>query len=337
MKRTRKRYGLALGAALVVLGASSGACAQPPAAAPPPPELSQEAKDEAKRLYEEGQKAVDSLQWEKARGLFAKAWRIRQIWQIAASLGQAEFKTHKYRDAAEHLTFVFKEAQAELETPAAQPERKRLREMLEKARAKVGALNITVNPAGAEVLVGGQVVGKAPLPAAVFVEPGLVLVEARREGYAAAREERTAVAGQEQSVPLALSKVAARGGPATLPPVIPGSDASPGRRKRVAGFVIGGVGVAGIAVGAVTGIMAIVKHGELYANCPGPMCDKPSDPDISSAGRALTYASTAAFAIGIAGLGVGTYLVISSRAETKSSVALTFLPGGGGLTARTSF
>ncbi|MGZ3681168.1 MAG: PEGA domain-containing protein [Ktedonobacterales bacterium] len=108
----------------------------------------------------------------------------------------------KYRDAAEHLDYALREAPADKRVAL----REQAQGMLNEARAKVGALRIGVSVPGAEVLVGGKVIGKAPLRAAVYVEPGPVVVEARLDGYAGAREARTAGAGVEEHIDLVLSK-----------------------------------------------------------------------------------------------------------------------------------
>jgi hypothetical protein len=204
-----------------------------------------DAQDEGARLYEEGAKASKAGQLEKARDLYVRAWRLNQMWQIAMSLGRVEFLLGRYRDAAEHLEFARR---------AAEPEKregvlKATQEMVEKARSKVGVLNVTVNPPGAEVLVDGKVVGVAPLAGPVFVEPGMVFVEARREGYAGVRAAQTAKAGIEDLVILTLK-------PATSPGFGVDVDRNLGgaTRKRliIAGSVVSSVAAltgAGLIVG----------------------------------------------------------------------------------------
>jgi hypothetical protein len=203
----------------------------------------------AKRFYEEGVKAADLGQWEKARERLLSSWRIRQHWKVAANLGRAEVRVGKFRDAAEHLTFFLREA-AEV-TP---DDRRATQQMLDRAKARVGALSIAVDPPGAEVLVNGQVVGKAPLPGVVFVEPGQVLVEARLEGFTGARETRTAVAGKEESVSLQLAKLAAAPSSADVAP-------RPERPRPSLPLVIAGSVIAG--AGLATGLGLFVSAGSM--------------------------------------------------------------------------
>jgi hypothetical protein len=300
--------------------------------------LSPEAVAESARLFDEGLKAADLGQWEKAREHFQGAWRIRHHWKVAVNLGRAELKVGKNRDAAEHLTYFLREAPADIGEAA----RKEPQQLLDKALAKVGRLNITVNPPGAEVLVDGHVVGLAPLPGPVFVEPGLVFVEARLEGFAQTRVSQTAAAGKEEAVNLVLvrplpGKGALGGAVPTRPAPAPGGEASPNSAKRVAGFVVGGVGVAGLGVGAVTGILSLVKHAAALNACPKHKDCSQEAFDTGSSGNMLSTVSTVAFAVGLVGVGIGTGLLISSRAEKKSSVGLLVLPGGGGISARGEF
>src|SRR4051812_11230392 len=110
MRPVRVCYLAALGLGATLLVLAPGACAQPPPAAPGPVVLSPEALAESSRLYDEGVKAADLGHWEKARGHFLEAWRIRRHWKVAVNLGRAETKVGKNRDAAEHLTFFLKEA-----------------------------------------------------------------------------------------------------------------------------------------------------------------------------------------------------------------------------------
>ncbi|MEP7121359.1 MAG: hypothetical protein ABJE95_10635 [Byssovorax sp.] len=199
--RARTCGALGLGVALLLLGSSAQAQAPGTAtiAAPAPG-----ASPDADQLYEEGRSAAKAGQQEKARELYQRSWRIRQHWLVAGNLGRIELTMSKFRDAAEHLTYFLKEAPATVDEPA----RKAAQGLLDTARAKVGELRVTVNVPGAEVLVDGQGVGTAPLSGVVFVNPGMVFVEARLAGYEAAKVSRTAVAGAEETVALRLLKPA---------------------------------------------------------------------------------------------------------------------------------
>ena len=198
---------MGLGITLLALVPGTPACAQPPPPPPAPvvvsPPLSPEQDAEATRLYDEGRKLARMEQWIKARDAFLRAWRLKPHWQIAAALGRAELKAGLHRDAAEHLTASLRDAPAGLD----EADRKELQSMNAKARARVGALTITVDPPGAEVLVNGLSVGKTPLQDVVFVDPGPVFVEARLAGYTSRKDSRTLAPGKREDVRFLLSRL----------------------------------------------------------------------------------------------------------------------------------
>jgi hypothetical protein len=66
-----------------------------------------------------------------------------------------------------------------------------------------------------------------------------------------------------------------------------------------------GVGIAGVAVGAVTGLVAMRRSTDLEDQCAGKVCPTSYDDDIASA-RTMAKVSNITFAIGLAGLAVGT-------------------------------
>lgn len=250
---SRRWAALVLGVALT-FGPSSPVQAQAPAptnaAAMTPAQ-----RAEWERLRAEGKAAAQTREWMKALKAYEGAWQIHKDWNLAANLGKMELNLGKLVEAAGHLEYAVREAPKNLATDAPD-EWAALGELQRKARAKVGALVINVEPAGAEVLVNGLAVGKAPLPGPVFVLPGAVTVEARVEGFALGSAPTQAVAGNEQKMSLALVAIpgakrvdAVKGpGPAgsgNPPPVVPQ------KRSVLPAVVLWGVGGAAVVAGAV--------------------------------------------------------------------------------------
>lgn len=331
--------GLGLGAALLVL--APGACAQPAPPMPPAaaPVLSPEAQREWERLREEGKKASHANQWSTARDLYLQAWRTKQDWRVAANLGRAEFEAGKFADAAEHLTYFAREAPATL-AQQAPDEWKKAQDMLEKARAKVGRLRITVDPPEADVLVNGQVVGRAPLPGVVFVDPGPVFVEARLEGYTAQRVSRTTVAGQEEGVSLLLRKGAALG------PIPMRDDHVEGRKLNKTVLITGIVAtvvLAGVGIGF--GAASIAETRSYDREILGLMCKPAPTPCpysnqenwLSYNERALkrgTYAWVGTGAlIGAGALGGATLIYGLTRSNSSAKAAIFVSPASAGVAA----
>lgn len=101
---------------------------------------------------------------------------------------------------------------------------------------------------------------------------------------------------------------------------------------RTAGIIVGGVGVVGLAVGAVTGTAAVVDHAAAERQCPDHKGCSSDVLHLASKGKSFSIASTVAFAAGAAGVGMGLYLVLSSdKSGSKASprVGVTLLSDGG--------
>lgn len=170
-----------------------------------------------RKLFAEGNALYDKKLWDKALEKYEAAWKLRRGYDLAANLGDVELKSGKPRDAAEHLAYALREFPAGGK-PAL---RDAVTKLSEEARRQVGTLRIAVSRPGAEVLVDGRVIGYAPLAEEVFVEPGARVIEARLEGYAAARETITAGKGAQHEVKLTLVREAGVDAAAQVAPVPP--------------------------------------------------------------------------------------------------------------------
>ncbi len=101
-------------------------------------------------------------------------------------------------------------------------------------------------------------------------------------------------------------------------------DDAPGSGRRTLGLVIGGVGIAGAATGAVLGLVAIGKNTESKRECPsdGP-CANPDAVDANESAKSYGLASTIAFIVGGVGLGAGTLLYLTAPSGDPSRSART--------------
>jgi hypothetical protein len=105
--------------------------------------------------------------------------------------------------------------------------------------------------------------------------------------------------------------------------------------KRTLGFVLGGVGVVGLGAGLVTGIALLNDRSIADDRCQ-PRCTDASARDAVATGKTLLPINVVAWAVGIAGVGVGSFLIFTSGGEkdkatsTSASVAPLLGPDGGG-------
>ncbi|MFZ5891502.1 MAG: tetratricopeptide repeat protein [Myxococcota bacterium] len=105
--------------------------------------------------------------------------------------------------------------------------------------------------------------------------------------------------------------------------------------KRTLALVAGGVGVVGVAVGAIFGLRSISKKNEAEEHCDGNACRDQVGVDLKSDAIQAGNISTIAFVVGGVGLAAGTTLwLLGGSDEAASSVGLRFTPGGAHLAGR---
>jgi hypothetical protein len=133
-----------------------------------------------REAYRTGYAAIEKRDWAEAQRIFDVLWQEERAYDVALHLGQAEFQLGRYRDAAEHLAFGV------AHMPPGESEELRERGILalERARSKVGTLEIVVNRPSAEVHIDGVLIGSAPIEGERFVVHGRHRVEASLAGYA---------------------------------------------------------------------------------------------------------------------------------------------------------
>jgi len=200
-------------------------------------------------------------------------------------------------------------------------------------------------PSGTRVARGNVEIGAAALGVPLAVDPGSIAITVTVPGQPPITTNVTVAEGETKEVTLDLV-----GGPST--PAQPQTAPTPGQpadqstapssssdSKRTLGFVVGGVGVAGLVVGAVTGIMAMGDASTFKNDCgSNGACQHQSGVDAASAGKTASTLSTIGFIGGAAITGVGVYLVLSSGPSAPATrVGATPLPGGGGLSFGGSF
>jgi hypothetical protein len=222
----------------------------------------------------------------------------------------------------------------------AQLERPRLaRAARDKLRPEVPGLTLVLSPnapAGTIVKRDGQVVGEAALGVELPLDPGEHTVSTEVAGSSPWEQHFTLGRGEKKQLVLEVRAPARADAPPspTAPPASPPSPPpapprplapvarGPGARG-VAGFVIGGVGVAGLAAGAVMGGLALAKKSTVQQNCGTSIgqsdetaCNR-AGLDAVSAGRGLALGSSIGLGVGLAGVVTGVVLVVLDRAPAS--------------------
>ncbi|HEY1957847.1 MAG TPA: PEGA domain-containing protein [Polyangiaceae bacterium] len=218
---------------------------------------------------------------------------------------------------------------------------------LETKLARVKVLAPGGLPDGASITVNGAEVGAAAIGVAAPIDPGPVEVVAKAPGYALEKKSARAAAGEVVEIKIHLEKEAATAtetgtkpetGTATKTATESGSETetppvsgAPSHGLRNAGFVIGGIGIAGMAVfGAFAGL-AQTRFDQLKTQCAGP-CDASFGPQIDEGQTFQTIANVALAAGGTLLLTGAIMIVAGISTEHKAppvNAAFAPLTGGG--------
>jgi hypothetical protein len=116
---------------------------------------------------------------------------------------------------------------------------------------------------------------------------------------------------------------------ATAPPSAPAADRSSGSSQRTIGLVLGGVGLAGVAVGVVTGLLAISKNSDAEKLCPTDgACRSAEGVDANESARSMGTVSTIGFVAGGALVSAGAVLFFTAPSSARTgSLQLTPIAG----------
>ncbi|XXX78124.1 PEGA domain-containing protein [Sorangium sp. So ce134] len=303
--------------AATVIAAPAIVAAQP--VVPREASASADAAARADVFYRRGLRLYSDGKYVEAEAELQSAWELNPTFDVAYNLGNTKYQLKKHKEAAQYLSHALRhwplmKAAAKLKTTA--------ENRLAESRAQVGALAVTAGAPGAEVLVDGKAVGKAPLEGEVFVEPGEHRVEARLEGYAPASQTVKVAKGGRAEVTLAmvLAKSEAQeaapvvktdggtsaqaGAPAAeLAPGAPVEPASPQQQRSwVPVIALGAASVVGLGVGIGMTVAsrnarsdADVRRAEIMSRGPGCV-HAPSD--VASACSAFDESTRRAGTLG---------------------------------------
>jgi hypothetical protein len=298
----------------------------------------------AQRLYEEAKTAMAQQDFTSACQKFAESNRLDPatggtLLNLAVcheKLGKIATASAEFEDAAQ------------LARHYGRADRERLaRDHIEKLRAFVSILTLRVpdevaSIAGLTISIDGVPLGR-PAWDGIPVDPGTHTVRAEAPGKASWSANVTIGAAATKPTvelaPLADAPVAPPALPAPPAPVLaPSPSATPivasdgGVRRgadRTAAFVVGGLGVTGLVVGSVFGITALQLNASSKRNCDAPQgsaaaCGSDLDGQHASIDANV---SNVAFGVGIVGLGVAAYVLLTApRAASGSSSNVRIVP-----------
>lgn len=154
----------------------------------------------ARELFRQGAAAMKDGKFPEARKALLQVWTIRQSYDVAAVLGQAELELKAYRDAAEHLDFALKNLapRESAETLA------NIKNGLATAKQHIAEVRLTVNEPNARITIDNTDAGVSPLSGSLYVAPGQHIIQAHLDTDRIAKQTIQASSGSTYTVELTV-------------------------------------------------------------------------------------------------------------------------------------
>lgn len=282
----------------------------------------------ARELYREGKELRTKGDLRGALERFKAAHSYGQTPVTGLELGKTHMQLGELVEARETFLSIGRLKVASDETEKSADARKEAEELAESLRPRIPTLVVKVSglPPGSDpkITVDGAATPMVESSSMRKVNPGEHAIVI----HAGTREEKRSVAlaeGETKDVDVTFPAVAEQ----------PKAPAAAGEKRpiHVLTWIGAGVGVAGLAVGTVTGLIALNKAGAVTDACRGLVCPPSAKSDVD-AGRTAGNISTIGFAlagVGVAAAAVG-FFVLSPRSSTAPTGAqVTLGPTGAGI------
>lgn len=283
----------------------------------------------AETLYQEGQRAAQAQNWELACKMFRESQEREPAPGTLLNLADCEENLGALLAARAHFEAAAKAFHRGDDRIAYANKR------AEALGARIPKLTVRLSPnapAGTTIERDGLTLGPSILGAPASLDPGPHTLVVRVPGQPEERIDVRLTPGEAQELELPRANGAnGNASSTTVAPAafqsIPEGPRSSGKGLRIVGWTALGVGAAGLAVGAVGGILTIGAKSDVDEHCR-PGCDK-TGLDAQDRGRQWSTISTIGFAAGAVGVGAGiTLLLLSSK---HGDVSVQPVAGGGGL------
>jgi hypothetical protein len=295
----------------------------------------------ARALAVDGLKLAQANNCAEAVPKLERAEKLYHSTVVSIRLGECYVGLGKLVEGTELLRKALREPQPSEPAPALAKALERAQKVLDTAKPRIAGLTIKVAAVqDMGVKIDGSLVPGALIDTEIPVDPGEHAVEVTAPGFIKSSSRVTVGEGEKRSMTLTLSRdpnaavptppatgkqppeparpvPSAAQEPAAAPSTPPPAERAP---NRTAAYVALGVGAAGLATGGVLGLMALQRHGELKDSCPNNVCAPEKQDDLDGA-RKLGNVSTIAFAVGGAGVALGTVLFFTATPSSADHAA----------------
>jgi hypothetical protein len=283
-------------------------------------------RETARSLMEEARELRDKNDLRGALDRFQRADAIMQVPTTGYELAQTQVSLGLLVEARDTIVRVLHTAGGPREPAPFRAARKNAQALNESLQGRIPGLTIVVHgaPAGETptVAVDDVEVPSAALGVPRRVDPGHHVVTAKTAS-AEGRAEVDVQEGQTKEVPVALVAAPVKPVPAVETPPVEETapPPEPAKRSHTLTYLGFGLGVVGVAVGSVTGLMALSKKSALTSECNASgHCPASAFGDVDSA-NTLATVSTIAFVAGGFGVAVGVVSLFLGGSSEKKDAA----------------
>jgi hypothetical protein len=287
-------------AAVVTTPVAANAQPAPAPPVPAPAAAVPETVEQARSHFAHGVKLYEEEDYRAALIEFSRAYELAPNWAVLYNVGQSHYQLRDYPNALRTMEKYVKEGGEQI----GKDRRAEVDREMDELRGRVAHVSLTVNIPGAELTLDDAAIGKTPLTELVLVGAGRHKLAASKSGYVTATKVLDIAGGDNLTIALELTSEEARS--AASQPALPAS-----APNYLATGVFMGLGVAGIAVGAIFGVATIGNKSSLNGACDPTtkLCPSSEQGDIDAFSRNGAI-STAGFGVGVVGLALGTYFLV---------------------------
>lgn len=307
LRRVALASTLAWASAGVVLGASSDAFAGDPAA--------------ARELLKRGYLLAQDGKCDLAVAHFEESLRLDPKAVTLINYADCEEKLGRLSSALGHWVDARGRAKVEGKSDIAE-EAERRAALLEPRLARLTVVLPTDAPKDVTVTRDGIPLGSVSLGIETPIDPGAHTLVVKAPGRAELTTQLRLGEGEKKRVELVVGAKAATGTTATTASAPDDRTPAATERKTSPLVWVGfGVGAAGLAVGTITGLMALSRASEAERTCPGGACPDAAALDRVDQGRTLGTVSTIGFVAGGAGVALGAAMLAFGGTSTRAGAS----------------
>lgn len=283
----------------------------------------------AREHFDRGVAAFEQRRFAEAAKEFRTAYELSPTYVVLYNIGQVSAALGQAVESVDAFQAYLDQGGSTI------PEERRAAVMLEleKQRALIGTIVVHAKPDGAQVHIDGKFTSKAPIAKPIRLTAGKHSVVVMLEGYEAQARELSVTAGSESELELTLqsTKSTAPAGATPNPVVVvsgPGTQTSTpsstivnvqvpqqkseplSTHQRTAGYVLGGLGLVVVGVGAYINVTAVADARDAKANY---------DSEAYSAAKTRTYWGWGAVGAGAVVATTGMVLLFTAPSSSDSS------------------